>query len=246
MAESRLMADQLRLTRRHFLSGSAAAVGLAALGCAPTPSAPGPTVDQSSAANTAALRSAQATVNLGAQGRIPTFADLEQMGTSRTELWGIGHSALAQFDHDGNLIPMLAERLPSVEDGSWVVSPDGTMQMTWHLRRNVKWHDGEPFTARDVKLSWEFPNDRSLPLVFTRRPIHSNVTAIDAPDDYTAVMHWRVSNNFAHAMTWSDLMIYPDHIVRPMWESGDPDRLLNSDFFKHGWIGLGPYRIDRW
>ena len=40
------------------------------------------------------------------------------------------------------------------------------------------------------------------------------VTAIDTPDDYTAVMHWRTSNNFAHALTWSELK--PDLTNLPM------------------------------
>src|SRR6266571_2749455 len=186
------VADQLRLTRRQLLGASAASAGLGLFGCSPVaPTAP-PVGGDQSAASAASSRSAQATVHLGANGIIPTFADIEQMGTSRTELWGIGHSALAQFDHDGNLIPMLAERLPSVEDGSWVVSSDGTMQMTWHLRPGVNWHDGHPFTSRDLRFSWEFSNDSSLPL--TRRPINSNVTAIDLPDDHTAVMHWKVAN----------------------------------------------------
>src|SRR5439155_27117626 len=118
MAESRFMPDPIRFTRRRFIGASAAAVGLAAVGCSPASPTRARAVDQTSV-DAAALRSAQATVNLGAQGRIPTFADLEQMGTSRIELWGIGHSALAQLDHDGNLILMLAERLPSVEHGSW-------------------------------------------------------------------------------------------------------------------------------
>jgi peptide/nickel transport system substrate-binding protein len=233
------------LAWRRSIGAYAAAAGLALFGCGPASPASPPPVGEGLAA--ALSRSADATVNIGIEGGIPSLADIAMIGTTgRPELWGIAHSALAQFDHDGNLLPLLAEQLPSVDDGTWVVNSDGTMRMTWHLRRNVKWHDGHPFTARDIRFSWEFPNDRALPLVFTRRPIHNNVTAIDTPDDHTVVMHWRVSNNYAHAMTWSDLMIYPDHVVRPLWESGDPDQILNAEQFRHGWIGLGPYRIERW
>src|SRR5207248_11548724 len=127
---------------------------------------------------------------------------------------------------------------------TWVVSPDGTMQVTWHLRRNVKWHDGTPFTAKDVRFSWEFAQDTSLPTI--RRPSHTNVTAIDVPDDYTAVMHWKIHNTYAHLMTVSDLYIYPEHIVRPLWETGQGERILSNDFFHGGFVGLGPYRVERW
>jgi len=118
------------------------------------------------------------------------------------------------------------------------------MTMTWNLKRDVKWHDGTPFTSKDVRFSWEFVNDRSLPTV--RRPIHTNVTAMDLPDDHTVVMHWKVTNNQAHIMTLSDIFIYPEHIVRPLWESGEGDRILANGFFLHEFVGLGPYRIDHW
>src|SRR5882672_7596981 len=37
---------------------------------------------------------------------------------------------------------------------SWSTGEDGT-ELSFKLRRGVKWHDGEPFTARDVKCSWD-------------------------------------------------------------------------------------------
>ena len=60
------------------------------------------------------------------------------------------YNGLVGKDIAGNDIPELAE--------SWEVSDD---QLTWtfHLREGVLWHDGEPFTADDVKFSFEFPAD---------------------------------------------------------------------------------------
>ena len=63
---------------------------------------------------------------------------------NQPEGWGIGHAPLSMPDHDGQSIPVLAEQLPSLEDGTWLVNPDGTMRVTWRLRRNVRWHDGTP------------------------------------------------------------------------------------------------------
>jgi peptide/nickel transport system substrate-binding protein len=59
-------------------------------------------------------------------------------------------------------------------------------------------------------------------------------------------MHWRNTNNFAHIATRSDLHLHPEHIVRPLWEAGDVDHMLAQPFFQQGFVGLGPYRIDRW
>jgi len=184
-------------------------------------------------------------VNVASTGVAKGIVDVEGITHHhQPEMRSLCHCPLSQYDHDYNVIPVLAERVPSVEDGTWVVNPDGTMQMTWHLRKNARWHDGRPFTSRDVRFSWEFVNDRSLPTV--RRPIHTNVTAMDLPDDHTVVMHWRLTNNLANVMTLSDLFIYPEHIVRPLWASGEADRILSDGFFLHDFVGLGPYRLERW
>src|SRR5665213_1713580 len=134
--------------------------------------------------------------------------------------------------------------VPSVTDGTWIVSPDGTMKVTWRLRPNIKWHDGTPFTARDIRFSWELAQDNSLPL--TKRPSATNITSIDVPDDLTAVMNWKIPNTYAHIFTPSDLYIYPEHIVRPLWESGAGEAMLSNDFFHGGFVGLGPYKVDSW
>jgi peptide/nickel transport system substrate-binding protein len=163
---------------------------------------------------------------------------------NQPEGWGIGHAPLSIPDHDGRPIPILAEHLPSLSDGTWHVDPDGGMRVTWHLRRNVLWHDGVPFTARDVRFSWELAHEAKLPV--TRRPSHTSITAIDTPDDYTAIMHWKTPNTYANVFTTSDLFIYPEHIVRPLAESGEGERILSHDFFHGGFVGLGAYRVARW
>jgi hypothetical protein len=52
---------------------------------------------------------------------------------------------LAGWDKEGNLIPQLAAEVPTKENGG--VSADGT-QVTWKLKRNVKWHDGKAVHGR--------------------------------------------------------------------------------------------------
>ena len=63
------------------------------------------------------------------------------------------YESLAVWDRDGNLVPVLAAELPSVDNGG--VARDG-LSVTWKLKRGVSWHDGEPFTADDVVFTWEF------------------------------------------------------------------------------------------
>jgi peptide/nickel transport system substrate-binding protein len=66
------------------------------------------------------------------------------------------HQALADWDRDGHLIPVLAAEIPTVENGG--VARDGR-SVTWNLKTNVAWHDGKPFTADDVVFNQEYAAD---------------------------------------------------------------------------------------
>jgi len=66
------------------------------------------------------------------------------------------YQALAEWDSEGNLIPVLAAELPTRENGG--IAPDG-LSVVWNLRPDVKWHDGTPFTADDVAFNQEFAAD---------------------------------------------------------------------------------------
>src|SRR5438046_2607829 len=66
------------------------------------------------------------------------------------------YEPLAGWDRDGNLRPILAEAIPGREDGT--LAADGK-SVTWKLKKNVKWHDGKPFTADDVVFNWEYSKD---------------------------------------------------------------------------------------
>ncbi|HEX5130060.1 MAG TPA: peptide ABC transporter substrate-binding protein, partial [Usitatibacter sp.] len=66
------------------------------------------------------------------------------------------YQSLAEWDTDGNLIPILAADLPTIANGG--IAPDG-LSVTWNLRRDVRWHDGKPFTADDLVFNQEWASD---------------------------------------------------------------------------------------
>src|SRR5713226_9035274 len=76
-------------------------------------------------------------------------------GGGSRELSHFVNQYLASIGPDGTPSPRLLAELPSVEKGTWRVLPDGTMETTYKLRPDAKWHDGTPFTADDVAFSWE-------------------------------------------------------------------------------------------
>src|SRR5439155_7942963 len=72
------------------------------------------------------------------------------------------HSSLTVYDQDSNLMPRLAERVPTLETGDMTVLPDGRMEVTWRLRQDAKWHDGNPMTADDFVFGNTIRSDRAL------------------------------------------------------------------------------------
>ncbi len=60
---------------------------------------------------------------------------------------------LARYDQDGNLVPWLAEEIPTVDNGG--VSADLTT-ITWKLKSGLLWSDGTPVTAEDAVFSWQY------------------------------------------------------------------------------------------
>src|SRR5262245_20299725 len=82
----------------------------------------------------------------------PHFA----VGTKDADGSRIFYEPLAAFDPEGNLFPVLAAEIPSLQNGS--VARDGK-SVTWKLKPNVAWHDGKPFTADDIVFNWEYTAD---------------------------------------------------------------------------------------
>jgi peptide/nickel transport system substrate-binding protein len=73
---------------------------------------------------------------------------------------------------------------------SWTWSAD-KMALSFKLREGVKWHDGQPFTAKDVKCTWDMLRGVS-PQKFRKNPRkdwYANVTDVTVNGDYEATFH---------------------------------------------------------
>lgn len=150
-------------------------------------------------------------------------------------------SFLAVLNDAGRPVPRLALEVPTVENGGWRLSADGSMETTWKLRTNAFWHDGTPFTARDLAFTWEVWQD---PLVeVSRTVLKPNIDRVDTPDDFTVVYHWR--EPFAFIEQAGRLSILPDHLLADAFRT-DKDQFNNHRYNTTDFIGLGPYRLKSW
>jgi peptide/nickel transport system substrate-binding protein len=86
------------------------------------------------------------------------------------------YEGLVRLDGSGKILGSLAK--------TWDVSPDGTT-VTFHLVSGAKWHDGTPFTAQDVKYSWERAADANSQPPNPHRDYWAPVKSVDMPDEST-------------------------------------------------------------
>jgi peptide/nickel transport system substrate-binding protein len=135
------------------------------------------------------------------------------------------YNGLVKYDKNIQLTGDLAQ--------SFEVSKNG-LQITFHLRKNVRWHDGQPFTSDDVLFTYQKLRD---PKVHT--PFSSDfelVKSVTAPDRYTV----RVIYNrpFAPALSSWGIGILPKHV----FEKGD----FNAHPANRHPIGTGPFIFKEW
>ncbi|MBN9468315.1 MAG: ABC transporter substrate-binding protein [Bosea sp.] len=128
---------------------------------------------------------------------------------------------LVAMDRTGKIVPALAE--------SWTVSADG-LTYTFKLRPNARFHDGTPFSARDVKFSFEravAPDSTNA-----QRWIFTQIAAIEAPDPVTVTITLKQPTaNFVYGLAWGDAII-----VSPATAADNKTRP----------VGTGPFKFARW
>ena len=121
---------------------------------------------------------------------------------------------------------------------SWEFSPDGRT-FTFHLAQNVKWHDGQPFTASDVEFTFNEIAGKIAP----RGPSwYPNVTSAKALDDHTFEL--ALKEPFAPIITLlgspalMGMLIVPQHVYAGTDAKKNPANRSP--------IGTGPFKFAQW
>lgn len=158
------------------------------------------------------------------------------------EIKNMLHNTLSVLAEDGTYRAQLASEDISVDNGTWRLNPDGTMDLVWKLRPNIAWHDGAPFTSDDMLFTFQVMKDKDLPT--PAAGILALMDSASAPDAQTFIVHW--SQPYALANGAEGLDPLPKHLLAPLYEGGDRDAFVNSPYLTTDWVGLGPYKMDRW
>ena len=134
-------------------------------------------------------------------------------------------NGLTAHDGENQIIPALAR--------SWEFD-ESTYTYTFHLEEGVKWHDGQPFTAGDVKFTIEAimdPDNGS-----ENAPNYEDVEEITVLDEHT--VSFRLSAPNAAFLDYMTMAALPKHLL-------EGEDMQTSGFFRAP-VGTGPYKLAGW
>lgn len=136
------------------------------------------------------------------------------------------YNGLVEYDKDYNIVPDLAE--------SWKIENQGKL-IRFHLRKNVKWHDGEPFTARDVEFTYKTIIDPKTPTAYAGK--YKLVTRYSLIDDYT--IEFEYDKPLAPALiSWGSLQVLPRHLL-------EGKEITNTPLSRKP-VGTGLFKFKSW
>ncbi|MBV9648373.1 MAG: peptide ABC transporter substrate-binding protein [Candidatus Eremiobacteraeota bacterium] len=168
-----------------------------------------------------------------------TLNPLLASNTTESMMTRLTNDVLVSVDASGRQeVPVLAAEVPTLENGG--ISRDG-LTITYKLRHNVVWHDGVPFSSKDVKFTWTaIMNPRNNVI---SRTGYELVRSVDTPDPFTVVFHMK--QRFSPAVNTlfgesdSPYTIVPEHLLARY-----PN--INSVSYNTNPVGTGPFKLKTW
>jgi len=142
------------------------------------------------------------------------------------EIAGLVFNGLVKYDENLNIVGDLAE--------SWDISEDG-LQITFHLRKGIRWTDGVEFTADDVMFGYKTIIDPTVPTPY--KEDYLQVKKAEVLDTYT----FRVTYEkpFAPALiSWGNLVVLPKHLLE--------GKKITETPLRRAPIGMGPFIFKKW
>jgi peptide/nickel transport system substrate-binding protein len=154
-----------------------------------------------------------------------TLVPILASDSASSDITGLVFNGLVKYDKDVSLVGDLAE--------SWDIL-DGGITIVFHLRKNVRWHDGAPLTSKDVEFTYRKLIDPNVKTPYSGD--FERVKSFEIIDDYTVKVTYK--EPFSPALSSWGMPIMPYHLLK--------DEDLNSTAFARSPIGTGPYKFKSW
>ncbi len=146
--------------------------------------------------------------------------------------------AVSEIDPNGNVYPELAEEIPTLENGGVAFDEENwTMDVTWKLRQDVFWADGEQVTADDVIFTWDAITDPEMGIWVDGVDYTDSIEKVD---DFTFIVHYNtVYTAYQTQFGGENFNVYPEHYCDASqgFTAWDCNREPLSD---------GPYILEEW
>jgi peptide/nickel transport system substrate-binding protein len=172
-------------------------------------------------------------------------------------------------DAIGNLFPLIAWYVPTIENGGAKfvgVGRDRQMQVKYKLRRGIKWSDGKDVTSKDVIFAYQLIMNPNSPTV--SRDEYRKVQNVDNPDRYTVIFRYmsaRQAQDFLNSQRnpkWFDFLepfvkqdkpvisprysevgfVLPAHVLSDI----PPATIKESSPYARAPVGAGPWKVESW
>ncbi|MCK4536501.1 MAG: peptide-binding protein [Desulfuromonadales bacterium] len=165
------------------------------------------------------------TILMGSIGEPSTLLPVLASDSASSDINGLVYSGLVRYDKDLQIEGDLAE--------SWEISEDN-LTITFKLRKDVTWHDGQPLTADDVMFTYQLYIDPETPTAYAER--YRQVSSAEVVDSHTFRVHY--AKPLATALISWSLAVHPKHLL----EGQD---ITKNPLARHP-VGTGPYRFAKW
>ena len=157
-------------------------------------------------------------------------------GTKDIEAGSMVLDPLVHYDENGNMVPVLVEEIPTVENGG--VASD-LRSITYRIRKDVQWSDGTPLTAHDVVFSGEYCLHPDAGC--NAASYFTDVTGFEALDDHTVKISFGVAKPFPYGpFVGSTSPI----IQKAQFADCMGARAQECTEQNFGPIGTGPFKVD--
>jgi len=165
------------------------------------------------------------TLLMGSIGEPSNLLPVLASDSASSDIHGLVYNGLLRYDKNLQVEGDLAE--------AWEISPDN-LTITFHLRKDVRWHDGEPFTAADALFTYRLLIDPQVPTAYAER--YRQVVRAEVPDPYTFRVTY--AKPLASALVSWMFPVHPKHLL----EEGD----VTQSPLVRAPVGTGPYRFVEW
>jgi len=156
-------------------------------------------------------------------------------GTKELEASSVVLEPLARYDEKGNMLPWLAESIPTVGNGG--VSKDLT-SITWKIKKGIKWSDGSAFTADDVVFTYDYCIHPDTGCSHTN--YYTGISSVKALDRHTVKIEFNVAKPFPY----SAFVGYNSPIIQKAQFDGcqgaKAQECTKQNFYP---IGTGPFKV---